>query len=304
MSFQEFLIAKKSNLSQRARVGLTCRPNGRSTDFIAPNLATGCELACSYCYVARHRDYGNPLEQYTNHSDIFKSVLAHYVTLPAKTPNQCDPEVWTYDIGESTDCLSPKNIDGTREYIKYFLDNTNAKPCFATKLATGRNLGALDRSKHGMARVRVSLMPQVVASQVEKATSTIDKRIQSIQELYDLGYEVHINFSPVVVYKGWRDDYAKLCGQIDSCISDDVKRQLKCEVIFLTHHASLHNSNLRWIPEAEDLMWKPEWQEYKTTERGDSSVLRYQYQIKSKLVEIFKDIIANHLSYCKIRYIF
>ena len=93
MSFQEFLQAKKSNLSSRQRKGLVCRPNGRSTDFIAPNLATGCELGCSYCYVARHRDYGNPLEQYTNRAEIFKSVLDHYVTLPAKPPNQCDPEV-------------------------------------------------------------------------------------------------------------------------------------------------------------------------------------------------------------------
>jgi DNA repair photolyase len=302
MSFQEFLQAKKNNLSSRQRKGLVCRPNGRSTDFIAPNLATGCELACSYCYVARHREYGNPLEQYTNFSEITKSVLDHYNSLGAKDGNQCDPDFWTYDIGESTDCLSPKNIEGTRKYIKFFLENTNAKPCFATKLSSGRNLHTL--AKPRMARVRVSLMPQVVASQVEKATSTIDKRIQSIQELYDLGYEVHINFSPVIVYKGWRDDYAKLCGQIDSCISDDVKRQLKCEVIFLTHHAGLHDSNLRWIPEAEGLMWKPEWQEYKTTERGDSSVLRYQYQIKNRLVELFKEVIANHLSYCKIRYIF
>lgn len=293
--------AKKQAFSERARTGVVCKPNGRSSDFIAPNLATGCELACSYCYVARHRAYGNPLEQYTNLDYIWKSVHAHHSALPPKTPNQCDPQFWTYDIGESTDCLSPKNIDNTNKYIQLF-QTTSAKPTFATKLAGTR--GLLELNKPRMARVRVSLAPQCVVSKVEKATSTVSKRIQGINELFDLGYEVHVNFSPVIVYKGWRDDYIKLFQELDHTLRDEVKQQLKCEVIFLTHHEGLHESNLRWIPEAEELMWKPEWQEYKTTERGDSSVLRYQYQIKSKLVDAFRLLVSEHIPYCQIRYIF
>jgi DNA repair photolyase len=302
MSFAKFLEEKKNNYSQRNRVGLQCRPNGRSTDFIAPNLATGCELACSYCYVARHRAFGNPLEQYTNIDDIWLAVKSHYQALPSKVANQCDPTHWTYDIGESTDCLTPKNIANTNWYVQKFVKETNAKPTFATKLAGGRGLLPLDRPR--MARVRVSLAPESVVAKVEKATSTVAKRIEGINELFDLGYEVHINFSPVIVYKGWRDDYINLFKQLDAGIRDDVKQQLKCEVIFLTHHKGLHDSNMIWIPEAEEIMWQPNLQEYKTTERGDTSVLRYQYQIKSKLVDIFKDTIAIHLPYCTIRYIF
>lgn len=302
MSFQQFLEQKKTNYSTRRRSGLLCRPNGRSSDFIAPNLATGCELACSYCYVARHRAFGNPLEQYTNLQEIWNSVEEHWKNLPPKTPNQCDPNFWTYDIGESTDCLSPKNIDSTIWYIQRFVSNTTAKPTFATKLAGPRGLQPIPNPR--MARVRVSLAPQSVIDKVEKATSTLAKRIAGINELFDLGYEVHVNFSPVIAYKGWRDDYVNLFKQLDAGISDAVKQQLKCEVIFLTHHKGLHESNLSWIPEAEDLMWQPKFQEYKTTERGDSSVLRYQYQIKSKLVDVFKQIVADQLSYCEIRYIF
>lgn len=29
--------------------GLDCRPNGRSTDFIAPSMSNGCASSCTYC---------------------------------------------------------------------------------------------------------------------------------------------------------------------------------------------------------------------------------------------------------------
>lgn len=302
MEFKNFLFAKKSGYTQRPRKGLECRPNGRSTDFIAPNLATGCQMACAYCYVARHRAFGNPLEQYTNFKEITDSVAHHFDSLDPKTPNQCDPVYWTYDIGESTDCLSPTNINFTKDYINFFQFETKAKPTFATKLATGRNLNSLKKEK--MARVRVSLMPQHIADKVEKATSTINKRLESISTLYDMGYEVHVNFSPVIVYKGWVNDYLKLFELLDKSINDQVKAQLKSEVIFLTHNRSLHESNLKWIPEAEDLMWKPEWQEGKTTLRGDTTVLRYRYDMKYKLVDAFREASNKVIPYCQIRYIF
>lgn len=49
MDIKKYLTAKKSNTSSRVRKGLACRHNGRSTDYVAPGLATGCPLACSYC---------------------------------------------------------------------------------------------------------------------------------------------------------------------------------------------------------------------------------------------------------------
>ena len=278
------------------------KPNGRSTDFIVPSFATGCEMACSYCYVARHRAYANPLEQYSNKEEIWFNVETHWRSLPQnKTPNQCDPVYWTYDIGESTDCLSPKNIDITNWFISKFM-TTNAKPSFATKLSGTR--GLIDIPRRSMARVRVSLMPQKISDLTEKATSKINKRIDGINKLYELGYEVHINFSPVIVYDYWKKDYIDLFKTIDKALSNEVKEQLKCEVIFLTHHAGLHESNLKWNKEGEEVMWKPNWQELKTTQRGDSSVLRYKYEIKNKLCDGFSLLLKEHLPYCKIRYIF
>lgn len=298
----DFMTAKKQGTSKRARRTFDIRPNGRSTDFIAPGLATGCSLACSYCYVARHRAYGNPLEVYTNRQEAWNMVKMHYKTLGKKTPNQCDPTYWTYDIGESTDCLLPANINNTGWYIQQF-QSTEAKPCFATKIAGARSLPVL--INRGMARVRVSLAPQSVVSTIEKGTSSIQTRINGMQELFDRGYEVHINFSPVVVYEGWSKDYVQLFKQLDKKLSAPVKQQLKCEVIFLTHSPSLHQANLQWNPSAEEMLWKPEWQEQKTTQRGDCDVVRYRaIDFKNHLVSKFRELLAQVMPYCSIRYIF
>ena len=298
---KEFLKIKKSGVTSRERRGLTVRQNGRSTDFIAPGFATGCELACTYCYVARHRTIGNPLEQYTNLSDMWQAVSSHHFSLPAKTSNQCDPNYWTYDIGESTDCLSPANLDYTNWYISKFME-TDAKPSFATKLATPSGLNPIPNK--GMARIRISVAPQNIITILEPATSNLKARLRSIQKLLDLGYEVHLNFSPITAYYGWVKDYTKLMQLIDTTISEDAKQQLKCEVIFLTHSNVLHNKHQGFFPQAEEMLWTPKWQETKTTQRGDSSVVRYDQRVKPNLISKFKELINLYMPYCQIRYIF
>lgn len=298
----KFLQAKKSGFETKERKSLGIKVNGRSADFIMPSFAVGCELGCTYCYVARHREFGNPLTLYTNVDKMLEAVVKHWETLPPKSPNQCDPEAWTYDIGESTDCMSPLILPTTNKVIDYLVNNTGVKPTFATKLKLNNKLIDVPESK---ARVRMSLMPQKVASIVEVGTSNISSRIASIDQLIAKGYEVHINFSPVIGYKGWLTDYKALLQEIDSTISSKAKSQLKCEVIFLTHSPRLHELNLNWNPEAEAYLWSPNAQEFKTNNRGDSDVLRYKaFSVKRYMENTFVNLLQEYLPYCTIRYIF
>lgn len=298
----EFLKAKKEGFSTSVRKSLQVSPNGRSADFIIPSFAVGCELGCLYCYVARHKPLGNSLMLYNNVDAILEAVKKHVEKQPEKTPNQCDPKQWTYDIGESTDCLSPKVVETTNKIIQYLVSNTNAKPTFATKLCTGPKL--LQPVPSNAARVRTSLMPQRVSSRVEVATSQISARIKSIDGLLALGYEVHVNFSPVIVYQGWLNDYRQLFREIDSTISDEAKSQLKAEVIFLTHSPKLHSTNLEIDAFAEALMWQPSIQEFKVNSRSQCDVLRYKADLKLSLMREFRSALCEEMPYCKIRYIF
>lgn len=306
MDLGQFMSAKKSGAIVRDRKGLQVRPNGRSSDFIIPSFAIGCPLVCAYCNISRHRAFGNPVEYFYNVEEIWEATRRHWLGLPGKTvPNQCDPVYWTYDIGESTDALAKQNIQVTNWFIEKFLLESRAKPTFATKLANDRYLPNLSIDLTYCARVRVSLMPEAISKVVEPVTSPVAKRIAAINPMVSKGYEVHINFSPVIITDDWQKQYVQLFKQIDQELSFEAKRQLKCEVIFLTHHPRLHESNLAWAPEAEQLLWRPELQETKTNERGDNQVLRYRaFTTKRAAIESFKLMLQQHLPYCEIRYIF
>lgn len=270
------------------------------------------------CYVGRHREFGNPLILSENTNEIIEAIIEHYYNLPSKFPdysNQQDKWQWVYDVSESTDMLSPKNIELTQYIIEQLVLRSDLKPTLATKLANKHTVGIL--AKYGKlkrpyrARIRVSVMPQVLSDVIELGTTRIIERIKAIRLLYKLDYEVHLNFSPIVMYGGnqWMKDYIELCKLINEEIGNDyigerIKKQLKCEIIFLTHHEKLHNHNLRWNKEAENLLWTPNIQEYKTNNRNNSDILRYKMSIKKQGVTIIKSIIAKYLPYCKIRYAF
>jgi spore photoproduct lyase len=265
------------------------------------------------CYVARHRDFGNPLYLSENVNDIIETIIDHYYQQPLKYPdysNQQDRWQWTYDIGESTDMLSPRNIELTEYVVQQLIIRSDLKPTFATKLSNKHTVAKLTKLvRPYRARIRVSLMPQKLADIVELGTTKIVDRIKSIRSLYELNYEVHINLSPVIMYSGWAEDYIQLMKDIDAGIGDDfigrkIKNQLKAEVIFLTHHDKLHYSNLRWNKEAEDLLWAPDFQEYKTNNRGSSDILRYKLDFKRDAIKLFSALLNKYLPYCKIRYIF
>ena len=93
----------------------------------------------------------------------------------------------------------------------------------------------------------------------------MSERIAAVNDFVATGYEVHLNFSPIILYEGWLEDYADaLLEEVDDVLSEEaIKAQLKCEVIFLTHNEGLHEVNLGWHPKAEDLLWTPANQEGK-----------------------------------------
>jgi DNA repair photolyase len=139
---------------------------------------------------------------------------------------------------------------------------------------------------------------------VDVRTPKVEDRISAINDFVDAGYEVNVNFGPVIVKEGWRSDYAELFGTIDAALSRRAKIQLAAEIIFLTHTEELHEVNLRWHPEGERLLWRPDIQEYKTSQASGERVLRYERNRKRALVQEFREILSERLPYCKIRYAF
>ncbi|WP_430781976.1 spore photoproduct lyase family protein [Actinoplanes sp. G11-F43] len=293
---------KREALVVGVKKTLTARPNGRSADFIAPSTANGCAMACAYCYVPRHKGYSNPITVFANIERIRSYVMKHAQRQGRKPePNECDPVDWVYDIGENSDCSVDAMVsDNVRELVEMFRVLPNAKASFATKYVNRDLLGWEPR---GRTRVRFSLMPESDAKLLDIRTSPIGERIAAIDDFVAAGYEVHVNFSPVVVRAGWLADWGELLDRLDAGISAETRRQLAAEVIMLTHNRGLHEVNLGWHPRAEELLWRPELQQVKRSQNGDLNV-RYRTGAKGGYVRALTELIAARTPYINVRYAF
>ena len=299
---RDWVRVKRDTLVLGVRKSLQCRLNGRSADYIAPAAANGCAMACAYCYVPRRKGFANPITAFVNIDEMLGYLERHARRLgPKREPNQVDAAAWVYDVGENSDVSVDALVsDNVRDTVALFRRLPNAKASFATKYVNPALLGYDPR---GRPRVRFSLMPRRPARVLDVRTSPVGRRVRAVNDFVAAGYEVHLNFSPVVVYEGWLDDYRALLREVDDVLTPAAKAQLACEVIFLTHNEALHLVNLGWHPAAEALLWTPDTQEQKESEQGQRNV-RYRAGLKGRLVREFTALLAEELPYCRVRYAF
>jgi spore photoproduct lyase len=268
---------------------LVTKDNNNSANCIAPNLIYGCFGGCvsTYCYMSRYNDkrvYVN-----TNVDDIFQSVVEWEKTF-VKVPDQQDPIYTMVDIACNTDLvLMQKHLPETLiDYLKRYDDHPQLNSTMATKYP---GLLTLDVSSFNKKpRVRVSLMPQVFSSILEPKMSSILSRILDINRLKALGWEVHCNYSPLIFYPGWKEEYDNLFKQVKEIAGEN-----KCEVIALTNHKF---QMIRSSAEAQELM------KYSSEVKNKSGVLRYPLVHKTRLLDEFKSIYSKYFSLESIRYIF
>ena len=298
----DWLRVKHETLVLGIKKGMAMRPNGRSADFIAPSSSNGCAMACAYCYVGRRKGYANPISIFVNIEDMTRALFRHASKLgPKLEPNSIDPVDWVYDLGENGDLSVDASLsNNVSDLVAAFRTIPGAKGSFATKYV---NRDLLDYEPQGRTRIRFSLMPETIAKVVDVRTSPMAERIAAINDFVAAGYEVHVNFSPVIVHEGWEAEWKTLFAELDAALSPAARAQLKCEVIFLTHNEGLHNLNLQWHPRAEEWLWRPDLQERKLSESGMVN-LRYKSRWKRQWLDRFLGWLAEALPYCEIRYAF
>lgn len=280
---------------------INIRYSGRSSDYIFPTIIQGCFGKCSYCYAARH----SPSKFYNeikinNNLDSILNKVSNYDASEITKPNQTHENYITWDIACNADIVPSLHLFDWEKLFNYFKYSDRDFGTFATKFVNNKLLNYNPNKK---IRVRMTLVPDIVNKNVEKNTANIEKRVKFINNLYDAGYEVHINFSPIIYYSNWLEDYKKLFQFIDTHIKDDVKKQLQCEAIFLTHNENLHNWNLENKILGEQVLWVPNIQEKKQSKFGGNNI-RYNYKLKFKFINEFEKLLNQMLPYCNIRYIF
>lgn len=279
------------------------RESGRSTDFITPSFGHGCLYNCTYCYMKRHKPDG--LSIATNPSTILTAVHKHYKSLGEKQPNQTHSDFWTYDISCNEDFALHLKHHEWKLIFDYFTCYDAPFASFATKYVNRELLNYSPKDPEGNTkiRIRMSLMPEEFRKELEPNTSTIIERILFIDELVEAGYEVHVNFSPVIVVPGALNLYRKLFNDLHLNTSRESKKQIQSEVIFLTHNEKKHEENLKNNLPGEDLIWKPKIQRTKFSTYGGKN-LRYEPQLKRRLIDEWKKVHKEFMPWNPIRYIF
>lgn len=283
-------------ITKDTRKTFKIRKSGRSTDFISPSFGHGCLYDCSYCYMKRHKPTGLSIAR--NSEDILTSINNHAYFACVDKPNQTHSQYITYDISCNEDFALHAKYHDWEGIFDFFKEHPVAMGSFATKYV---NPDLCTYNPEGKIRIRFSLMPQKMADIHEPNTSKIIDRIKAINAFIDAGYDVHVNFSPVILYKGWLEDYEDLFVMLDNYV--EYKDVVKAEVIFLTHNAKKHITNLSRLINSEDHLWVPQIQETKTSQYGGENI-RYKRDIKSLCIKSFVDLHDQIIPWNTIRYIF
>ena len=268
---------------------LITKDNNNSANCIAPNVIYGCFGGCvsTYCYMSRYNE--DRVFVNKNVDEIFESVVEwekNYV----KVPDQQDPIYTMVDVACNSDLvLMQKHMpEPLIDYLKRYDDHPRLNSTMATKYPGLLKLDVNHFNKKP--RVRVSLMPQVYSDTLEPKMQSIDSRIDDINRLKELGWQVHINYSPLIFVKGWDVEYNNLFSKVL-----DVAGINKCEVIALTNHK---NQMARSSESAQELM------KYSSEIKSSSGVMRYPLIHKTRLLEKFKEIYSQYFPLDTIRYIF
>jgi len=280
------------------RKSMLIRESGRSTDFISPSFGHGCLFNCTYCYMKRHKPEG--LDVATNTGDILTAISNHAWFAVVDKPNQTHPEYVTYDISCNEDFALHLKYHKWERIFEFFVDHPRAMGSFATKYV---NSDLLKYDPKQKIRIRFSLMPQKYADLLEPNTTKIIDRIRAINDFIEAGYDVHINFSPVIVTEDWLIQYRMLFEGVDAIVDRKYKNQVKAEVIFLTHNHNKHQYNISNHLVGEELLWNPLIQEDKTSQYGGLNI-RYKHNLKSQYISEFTQLHDEIIPWNHIRYIF
>jgi len=280
---------------------MVIRPSGRSTDFISPSFGHGCLYNCSYCYMKRHKPEGLTIA--SNTMDILTEINSHVWFADVEKPNQTG-EFITYDISCNEDFALHAKYHEWEKIFAFFRDHPLAMGSFATKYV---NRDLLNFDPEGKIRVRFSLMPEDYRKILEPNTAEIKDRLYAVHDFLAFGYEVHLNFSPVIVHDNWLEKYKELFMLVDTYskimhwkVSDS---PVKAEVIFLTHNEDKHKYNLANKLPGEELLWVPKIQEGKVSQYGGKN-LRYEHNRKADYIKQFVELHYKIIPWNTIRYIF
>jgi spore photoproduct lyase len=168
------------------------------------NLASQCDMNCSYCYLQSYLN--DPfLKIYTNIEDAFQELdqMAHdFSDLPFRV-----------GTGEITDSLSLDEISlYSHDLIQFFQKYPKWTLEFKTKSNRVEQFVHLPHAKNVV--VSWSINPSHVIEQEEHGTASLSTRLEAAQKAKQAGFQVAFHIDPMIYHENWEANYTELVDQI------------------------------------------------------------------------------------------
>ena len=169
------------------------------------------------------------------------------------------------------------------------------KLTFPTKFDMVDSILNLDHQ--GKIIVRMSVNPQEIISKIEIGTSPLKNRVEAINKLKKAGYPVGILIAPVVLVENWKEKYEELVKYLQENLSDEVKKDVFFEIIFMTY-SYVHNAiNQEAFPNAINL-----YDKNLMMVRGRGRYM-YKKEIREDGSKFFEEIMKKYFPENEIKYI-
>lgn len=207
------------------RKSLQYTVNHKISDYLVPYTSSGCSAMCLYCYLVCNYNKCSYLRLFVNREQMMQKLI--------KTAEAADRNL-VLEIGSNSDLVLENTITGNLEWtITQFAKSKKGILTFPTKFDMVEPLLPLDH--RGKILLRMSVNPQEIISRVEFGTSPLTSRIAALNKVCEAGYRVGLLIAPVILVDNWKTLYAGLIDRLAQELTEQVKRQLTMEIIFMTY---------------------------------------------------------------------
>ena len=213
-----------------------------------------------------------------------------------KTATKSDKDL-VFEIGSNSDLVLENMITGNLIWTieNFVAKSTKGYLTFPTKFDMVDSILNLDHQ--GKIIVRMSVNPQEIIKEIEIGTSPLKNRVEAINKVKKAGYKVGILIAPVVLVENWKEKYEGLVKYLVENLSEEVKKDVFFEIIFMTY-SYVHNAiNTEAFPNAINLYNKE-----LMMVRGRGRYM-YKKEIREDGSKFFEEIMNRYFPKNEIKYI-
>ncbi len=261
--------------------------NHKVSDYLVPYTSSGCTAMCLYCYLVCNYNKCAYLRLFVNREQMLEKII--------KEATQSEREL-TFEIGSNSDLILENSITGNLDWtIKEFAKTNKGYLTFPTKFDMVDSICELKHNERIIPRMSVN--PEKIINQVEFGTSRLKQRVIAINKLKTAGYKVGILIAPVIFVENWKEEYENLIKYLQENLSEEAKKEVFFEIIFMTYSYVHRMINQEAFPNAVTL-----YNHEQMTGRGRGKYM-YRENIKKEGEKFFREKLSKYFPENSIIYI-